>query len=293
MDDLKLLVENLNLSVGKKDSKQRSVSLAQSESGAHYLAGSVDSDNKLLGISSEQAVLGLSTLAQDYKVHRIITLRESDEKVFSLSPIIAKIIIDYSRRTGKTIEYSVVNTSGNKLFYTPNLSQFYTVYQPTNNLLTRINSDIKASHNWLELPTQNLDYPKILKEYAIKGLERNFPTSEGTSGYGTAVITKSGRLYYGGQYSSFDERLGLHSEMNVIISALMNKDDEITHLGLVSTKYTDSPCFPCGGCRQFLGELSTKFNWDLKILCFAKETDNLIQRTISDLLPDLWTSKKW
>ncbi len=293
MDDLKLLSENLNLSVSKKNSRQRSVSLAQSESGAHYLAGSIDSDTKLLGISSEQAVLGLATLAQDYKIHQIITLRELGEEVFSLSPIIAKIIIDYSSRTGKAIEYSVIDMSGNKLFDTLNLNKFYTAYQPANNLLARVNSDIAVSPNWLELPTQNLDYQKILKEYALKGLERNFPISEGVSGYSTAVITKSGRLYYGGQYSSSDERLGLHSEMNVVISALMNKDDEITHLGLVSTKYPDSPCFPCGGCRQFLAELSNKFNWDLEILCFAKETDDLAQRKISDLLPDLWTSKKW
>ena len=131
-----------------------------------------------------------------------------------------------------------------------------------------------------------------LKKYAILGVTRNFPQYDSASGYGTAILTKSGKIYFGGQYSSFDHRLGFHSEMTTIISSLMDGENDITHLGIVSTKYKDSPCDCCGICRQFISEMAVRYDWNLKIFNFALDTDDCRENSIKDYLPSQWSNKK-
>ena len=155
--------------------------------------------------------------------------------------------------------------------------------------LTKIKNS-KIETNIVNIEIKN---PLDLKIFAIKGIERNFPLYDSASGYGTALFTKSGKVHFAGQYSKMGKSLGLHSEINAIISAISQEDYDIECIGVVSTKYPDTPCNMCGVCRQLIGEISTKLNISPKLYCFSKDTDEYTEHTIEDYLPDAWTSKKW
>src|SRR3989344_828122 len=285
--EVEKLKETLSLSVTKKEG-ERTASIAYSSSGKMYCAGSVASDTNSLNISSEQAVLVLSALNTDYGIERIVTIREASGDT-SLSPIVGKIIIDHSMRIEKSIEYKIVNLSGENIFESKDISKEFSNYKPEKIIIGRFQNS-KFQENHLQL---NISEPLELKPYAIQGLDRNFPLYDGASGYGTAVATKNGKVYFGGQYSSPDKRLGLHSEVTSILSALMDKNHEITDIGIVSSKYPDSPCDMCGICRQFISEICAKFDISPKLHCFSKDTDEYRTYKIKEYLPSSWTSKKW
>ncbi len=292
-DYTKILKDALNLCVSKKKDSKRTSSVAISDKGNIYAAGSVDSDTHLLNISSEQISLMLASSAKDYKIKKIITLSDNFDADVLVLPQTVEIIIDHSIRTGVPISYEMINSEGKTLLSAENAIKLAEYYNPKPNILSMTkNSDI--SPNKVDIKVKNEeDKIKKLKEYAIKGVSRNFPTSDKASGYGTAVITKNSTLYFAGQYSSPDKRLGLHSEMCAILSAIMDKNAEITHIGLISTKYADEPCNMCGICRQFIAEISAKFNLNPKIYCFSMNSDKTDEHTMPEYLPNSWNSKNW
>jgi cytidine deaminase len=289
-NELETLKVALDLSIMKKVDAERTSSIAYSQSGEQYTAGLVESDTNLMNIPSEHTALAFSILSNDYRVNKVVTLAELPKKNEAASPIVLKILADYAARSKTTLEYSVIAPDGSTLFHVNDILTVFPFYRPDPIELERTSQ--KQTLNWKQAP-KGADIPSILKEYAIKGLAKNFPLYNFASGYGTAVLTKSGKIYFGGQYSSPDKRLALHSEMTVLLSALMNNERNITHLGLVSTKYTDEPCNMCGICRQFVSEMESRFGFKLTIMCFAKESETFSEHTTSDYLPSTWTSKKW
>jgi len=284
-DQLDALTQTLTRCVEKKDAGTSSI--AYSPNGS-YAAGSMASDTNSLNISSEQAALILSSLNTDYGVHTVVTLAPGD--TVSVSPVILKIMVDHSIRTGVPLAYKIINSNGTVLFETENVSKLLPFYTPERIIISRFAT---------ATPGQNFEHktsvlaPLELRSFAIKGLERNFPLYDSASGYGTALMTKSGKVYFGGQYSSPDKRLSLHSEVNTIMSAIMNGDSDISHIGIVSSKYTDTPCDMCGICRQFISEISSRFELSPTLYCFAKETPEYREYAIDQYLPSAWTSKKW
>jgi len=290
---VKKLKESLSLSIIKKEHKERVSSVACSESDNFYYAGLVESDTNTFNISSEQVALILSTISNDYKVSKIITMVETKTPQNVVSPIVLKLIKDHSMRTGiNNIEYTIIDIDGNILFFLEDIKNAMPYYKPKQITLSRVSQEPSPYTKEINRKDKN-NIPSLLKSYAIKGLEKNFPLYDSASGYATAVLTKNNKIFFAGQYSSPDKRLGLHSEVNAILSAFMNNEKDITHLGLVSTKYTDSPCNMCGNCRQFLSEMTTKHKLNPKIYLFAKDTDKYDEYNMDDYLPSPWTSKKW
>src|SRR3989344_4491433 len=84
-------------------------STAVSESGQRYAAGRVASQTHLLDIPSELAALVRATHANDYRITEVYTLTE---KFTSPPPIVLKILIDHSARTGVPIRYTISDASG-------------------------------------------------------------------------------------------------------------------------------------------------------------------------------------
>jgi len=291
--EFEYLKSALNLCVLKSKDTNRISSIACSLSGKYYVSGKIASDTKLLDISSEQGALALSTQQNDFKVYKIITLIENSEQELLTSPLIIKILIDHSIRTGISIEYKVINLKNEIIFEAKDVKNIFSFYSPQFVKLSRIKK-ARFKNNKIILKSKKIwEYPRLLKQYATEGIERNFPTYDSASGYGAAIITKNNSLYFSGQYSGFSDNTGLHAEMTVILRSLMEKNYEITHLGLISTKYLDFLCNMCGCCRQFLYEISNRFNLDINIFCFAKDNDNYNQYKINNYLIDNWTSKKW
>lgn len=289
MNELSILKETLNKSLSKKN---KSASIAHSKSSETYTAGSVESDTHLLNYSSEQVALMLSTLSNDYKVNKVVTLFESEDDMekISVSPITLKALIDHQIRTGEIISYEIINLAGEKIFSIENVSDALPLYKPELNILEKTKSIPIESYK-IKLTDLN-SIPSILKKYAVKAVAKNFPTADVATGYGTAVLTKDGTLYFGGQYSSFDHRIGFHSEVNTLLAAIMDGNKEISHLGVVSTKHTDKACNCCGICRQFIAEISSKLSLNIEIYTFALDNDTYSQHTIENYLPDQWTNKK-
>lgn len=289
--DFDLLTQAISRCLCKKTSTEKSSSLVQTRTGHQYIGSSIDSDTNLLAISSEQIALAMSVLHQDFPAKKILTLRE-DLFPFSFSPLILKILVDYTSRTQEKLAYQIINTNGKTLFETQDVRTLFPLYQPK--IIPFSQTTRNYSPNKKELGIlKKEDISHTLKQYALEGLSRNFPLYETASGYGSAVYTSQGIVYFAGQFSSPDKRLGLHSEMNAILSALMNNDTEITHIGVVSTKYPDTPCQMCGICRQFIAEISSKFALHPTLYCFAKEREVKQIYTLEEYLPYVWTSKKW
>ncbi|MBI4156042.1 MAG: hypothetical protein HY507_02295 [Candidatus Zambryskibacteria bacterium] len=285
MEELKQLKKAYALSI-EKNMAEATASIAYSKFGS-YTSGSVGSDTNFLSISSEQASLVLSVLNNDYTVNSIVTLADTDKA--EVSPAIIKYIIDHTTRTHIPIGYKIINKKGKTLFETDNVAKLAPFYNPLPITLAKIKNS-KVEKNTANIKIKN---PLELKVFAIKGIERNFPLYNSASGYGTAVFTKSGKVHFAGQYSKLGKSLGLHSEINAIISAISQNDWDIESIGVVSTKYPDTPCDMCGICRQLIGEISIKLNISPKLYCFAKDTDEYAEHTIDEYLPSAWTSKKW
>lgn len=292
--DFEHLTSALDLCVLKSKDTQRVSSIAYSRSGLCYIAGKIASDTKLLDVTSEQGALALSIQHNDFGVYKVVTLVEDSREVSVVSPVVIKIMIDHSARTRVPIEYCVVNIKNEVVLRLENTNNAFSFYNPLPVELSKIKSSLPITKNKITLQSNALsEYPLLLKQYAIQGIERNFPTYDSASGYGAAVITKNNSLYFSGQYSGFSNNTGLHAEMAVVLRALMDRDREITHLGVVSTKYPDVPCTMCGCCRQFISEITNRFNLDIEIFYFAKETNEYTLQKINDYLPGAWTSKKW
>jgi cytidine deaminase len=289
--DTERLKNTLDLCIIKKEEDKRSSSIAYSKSGESYHGAHVGSDTNLLTIFSEQVALLGAMQNNDFQIESVITMLETPIEKEIVSPIVIKILIDFARRTGQQIKYTVIDTDENVLFDTDDVSSLLPFYKPERVFLKKVeNTKIESNKTQLE---ENSETKDVLKKYALLGVERNLPRYDSASGYGTAIMTKSGKVYFSGQYSSFDKRLNVHSEMAAVISALMEKDTDITHIGLVSTKHRDEPAHMCGCCRQFLAEMMSKFNINPELFLFAKDTDVYEERNISEYLSDIWTSKKW
>ncbi len=289
---INILKKVLSLSVVKKKGNIRTSSIAISSSGKSYKAGLIESDTNTFNIPSEHIALMLSTISNDYRVVKIITMVEKVDSQNYISPMTLKIIKDYSIRSGLDIEYTIVDIKGKILLNKENITDLIPYYNPEKIILSRTNQEV-LDYKYTTTPKDRRNIPNLLKKYAILGLNKNFPLYDSASGYAAAVLTKSGKLFFAGQYSSPDKRLGLHSEVNSIISAIMNKDFNITHIGLVSTKYFDTPCNMCGNCRQFISEMAQNFNFEPKIYLFSKESSDYKEQDINDYLPSSWSSKKW
>lgn len=291
--DIEQLRRALELSIVKKNSTDRAGTIAYSRSGRSYRGSLIESDTHLLNISPEQVALCMSTQKRDYAVERVITMVEHAPKDEAVSPINIKILIDYARRTGNTLAYTVLDAHGETFFETKNVRTVIPFYQPPDIILDRVSTAPPIEENSAEVDLAQTDIVPILKKYAKCGLERNFPTYNSASGYATAVITKNGKVYYSGQYSSFEKRTNIHSEAAAILTAFMDGNRDITHMALISTKYKKEPCEICGFCRQFIFEMATRFGLDIKIFCFALENDFFTKYTIDAYLPNAWASKQW
>jgi cytidine deaminase len=293
-EDIQYLIEGLECAVAKKNDTHapghRSVSLCYSESGKKYRGANVDSDTNLLTISPEQSALLSAVAHHDYRIKEIVTLVEQQEDAI-VNPTTIKILIDFSVRTGITISYRIIDINGDVLFNIQNVRNTIPSYIPPTMILSKTREETLTIAK--EILDANTSLPEQLKKYAQRGLLSSFTTSDTASGYGAAVTTEDGSIYFTGQYSSPEKRSGVHAEMAAITLALMDNNQKIVSLGLVSTKYEEDPCEICGCCRQFLAEINAKYNLNISLYCFAKNTDDFKQYTIDELLPHQWSSKKW
>jgi cytidine deaminase len=281
MSEMEKLKKGIDLAISsEKNVSFRTSSIAYSKSGKSYLGGSVSSGTHLLDIVSEQVSLSLATQRNDFNIEEVVTLIQSD---LNISPITSKILIDFEARVGKTIKYRVVNLKGEIIWQTDSLESMLPLYKPTENKISKINQSI-PSDNFVESDGSD----EQLVKCAIDGMSRNFPSSDNSSGYGSAFLTDKGNVYFGGQYSSTDKRLNLHAETATMLNVLFSeKNEKPVKISVVSEKYKTNPCFPCGACLQLISEL---FSPDLQIISVSSQSMEYVVNKLSNLLPNRWSN---
>lgn len=72
---------------------------------------------------------------------------------------------------------------------------------------------------------------------------------------GAALLTKDGKVFLGANIENSSYPLCMCAERNALYNAMMNgyKKEDFAALALIAD--TDSPCSPCGACRQVISEL--------------------------------------
>lgn len=280
------LRDALDLSVVKKESSRAS-SLAFSKTGNIFTGALVESDTNALCVGSEHVALLQAIQQQDYQIERVVSMQYNLEEGVLLSPITLKILMDFTRRTGHSISYALMDYNGSQLFECEDVAELSPYYQPSPTVLTKtINADV--SPNWVQHSGEvTVDE---LKGLALNGISRSFTTYDSASGYGAAAVAGD-RIYFSGQFSSFEGRLNIHAEMGAVITALMSGNPTISELGVVSTKHTEKPCNMCGICAQFIGEVSERYDLDIQIRNFASASDASELHTIDEYLPHSWSPR--
>lgn len=101
---------------------------------------------------------------------------------------------------------------------------------------------------------------------------------------GSALLTKSGRVYSGCNIENAAYPVGICAERTAFAKAISEGERNFTALALVGGENSE-PCFPCGMCRQFMAEFC-KADFKLYIL----QDSGVKAYTLAELLPYAFVS---
>ena len=98
---------------------------------------------------------------------------------------------------------------------------------------------------------------------------------------GAALLTKDSKVFVGANVENSSYPLCMCAERNALYNAMMNGYKKSDFLALAIAADTDTPCSPCGACRQVISEL---FPRDGEILLTNLKGDSY-KTNIDELLP--------
>lgn len=105
---------------------------------------------------------------------------------------------------------------------------------------------------------------------------------------GAAVILANGKIITGNNQENAAYPSGLCAERVAIFSASSQYPDvaitAIAVAGFHGGNFTDSPCCPCGGCRQTMVETENRFDVPLKVVMYGEKKIYEVE-SIKSLLP--------
>lgn len=101
---------------------------------------------------------------------------------------------------------------------------------------------------------------------------------------GAALLTKSGRVYTGCNIENAAFGPTVCAERVAIFKAVSEGEKEFVKIAVAGGRgeYPDSYAYPCGVCRQVMGEFCRP---DFEIVT-AISTENFVSRTLSEMLPE-------
>ena len=98
---------------------------------------------------------------------------------------------------------------------------------------------------------------------------------------GAALLCKDGKVFLGANVENSSYPLCMCAERNALYNAMMNGYKKSDFLALAIAADTETPCSPCGACRQVISEL---FPRDGEILLTNLKGDSY-KTNIDELLP--------
>lgn len=75
---------------------------------------------------------------------------------------------------------------------------------------------------------------------------------------GAAVLTKDGKVFKGANIENSSYPLCMCAERNALYNAMLHGYSKKDFVALALSADTDTPCSPCGACRQVISELFPK-----------------------------------
>lgn len=117
-----------------------------------------------------------------------------------------------------------------------------------------------------------------------------FLTSPGGTRYGAAVLTRDGKIFSAGQYSSWNHVTNVHAEHGALVMAAMNGCPDVVALAVASTS-SDPVTRPCGVCRQVMKEHVDRIGHDFEVFMAHRYDDGFERSTVSEILPLSWTAE--
>ena len=98
---------------------------------------------------------------------------------------------------------------------------------------------------------------------------------------GAAVLTKDGKIFLGANVENSAYPLAMCAERNALYNAMMDgyKKEDLLILALAAD--TDTPCSPCGACRQVISELFPSDG----VIIMANLKGDIQVANIKELLP--------
>ena len=121
---------------------------------------------------------------------------------------------------------------------------------------------------------------ELIKE-ALKARENSYSPYSNYK-VGAALLTKSGKIYYGTNIENCAYSPCNCAERTAIFAAMANGEREFEKIAIVGS--SDGICYPCGVCRQVIAELLPTE----EIIC-AKDESFYEVHKIFDLLPHAFT----
>lgn len=108
---------------------------------------------------------------------------------------------------------------------------------------------------------------------------------------GSAVRTKSGRVYSGTNLENASYGVGMCAEVAAITAANSAGDFNIEAIAVVGYSTEDNKrdsavVTPCGRCRQIILEASQVADTDVRVICGNGDLSEIRVYAISQLLPD-------
>ncbi|MBK5722374.1 cytidine deaminase [Dysgonomonas sp. Marseille-P4677] len=111
---------------------------------------------------------------------------------------------------------------------------------------------------------------------------------------GAAIMLANGKIVTGNNQENAAYPSGLCAERVAIFSANSQYPDiAITTIAIAALhngSFTDSPCCPCGGCRQTMVEIENRFDSPLRIVMYGEEKIYEVE-SIKTLLPLSFSEK--
>jgi len=114
---------------------------------------------------------------------------------------------------------------------------------------------------------------ELLRE-AQKAMKFTYP--EKNKGFAVALLTKSGKIYYGASYVSDTHNLTMHSEAVALAKSANDGETEIVAITGPN----------CHNCKQLIWESSIRSKIDTVVI--IEENDVIKQIPISELMPYPW-----
>ncbi|MDU1889115.1 MAG: cytidine deaminase [Dysgonomonas sp.] len=105
---------------------------------------------------------------------------------------------------------------------------------------------------------------------------------------GAAVLLEDGTIVSGNNQENAAYPSGLCAERVALFSANANypdlKVEAIAIAGFHDGEFTESPCCPCGGCRQVMVEVENRFDYPVRVIMYGKKEIYEV-KSVKDLLP--------